>query len=300
MVVTREAANLSRLQLVQSGPQLNPNLTDAECPHVWSLCALPDGVLLLACGEVGLRAVSLNRTQLLAHEPTTIRNVYRVAYDVHTDKLFLIVEDLNLKHFQLATLRRNTSNVNKWIEEKRISTDIFKSDRPIVAVCKSRILLAKEGVINTLYLFNVSAEQTLSAEDSVNVTSEMGDSYIYRLACVRRDDDKLVAFSHWDSVSLYRLIRKSLQLKLEKIDRVELSAPVELVFRGDLLLVKHRDRTFNISSFRASGSGLTEERVLLAAVVDVDAWTLAGDKLVLWNQYTKNLLAYVFEYSNEQ
>ena len=67
------------------------SLTDAECPYVRSLCALSDDVLLLACDDAGLRAVSLSSAQLSAHEPTIIRKVYGVAYDKHTDTLLLIV-----------------------------------------------------------------------------------------------------------------------------------------------------------------------------------------------------------------
>ena len=78
------------------------SLTDAECPYMWSLCALPDEVLL-ACGVTGLRAFSLRGALLSAHEPTSIRNVYGVAFDNHTDTLLLIVWAVKRNSYWLAS-----------------------------------------------------------------------------------------------------------------------------------------------------------------------------------------------------
>ena len=58
---------------------------------VHNLCALTDDEMLLACGAEGLHALSLRTGQLSAHQPTAVRDVYRVAFDANTDTLLLLV-----------------------------------------------------------------------------------------------------------------------------------------------------------------------------------------------------------------
>ena len=274
---------------------LTINLTDTNCTHVWSLCALPDDVLLIACGRAGLRAVSLNSTQLSAHKPPTIRNVYKVAFDKHTDTLLLIVAYNDIM-YSLVSLRRNAS---EWLEVMRLSTNLSTDDdyAPVIAVCDSHVLLA-DGGNNTVYVFNVNAEHSVIRAGSVSVENEF-----YRLACTRREGDTLVALANTSSVQLHRLTSAPLRLDmLSKVD-LEYPSPSGLLFFGGVLLVAHWNNSneYAIVSLRVSGN-LTEPRVLfntrayegeyLAAV-----WALACERLVYWDfrSLGHRLLVYAFE-----
>ena len=289
MGVARAAANVSRLQLAMRIPNRNLMRTDNEYLIVYYMCALSADEVLLAFGPAGLRAVSLHTAQLAAHEPTALKNVYRVAFDAHTDTLLLLVRaPTGDDYYQLVSLRRNAS---EWLEVQRLSTRIHYNLFHIFnfAVCDSRVLLGDAGG-NTMYVFDVSAEHTL--RDAGNVTLQ---SKTYAVACTRRDGVTLVAFSHDTSVSLLR--HTSLPLRLVPLASVSLTAPHRLLFREDLLLVSDwnkANRTGAIVSFRASDNELTERRVLLDAQagVSVNAWAFAGDRLVLQNWNSNDLVVY--------
>ena len=227
------------------------------------MCALRRrSIILLACGGAGLRAVSLQTEQLAAHEPNAIREVYGVAFDAHIVTLLLLVVAPTGGYDQLVSLRRNAS---EWLEV--------------------------HGYGRTLYVFDVSAERTLLDAGSVTLQSQ----FYGVAACTRREGITVFAFSHGISVSLLRLT--SLPLRLVPLASVSLADPHRLLFREDLLLVADWNRatgTDAIVSFRASDNGLTERRVLLDAGVDVYAWALASDRLVLWNWKSEELLVYAF------
>ena len=252
------------------------------------MCALSADEVLLACGPAGLRAVSLDTAQLVAHESSAIRYVWRVEFDAHTDTLLLLVRPPT-GDYQLVSLRRNAS---KWFEVQRLDTRYRYSYSVFdFAVCDSRVLLI-ERKGNTMFVFDVSAEHTL--RDAGNVTLQSGFSWV---ACTRRDGVTLVAFSHNTSVSLLRLT--SIPLSLVPLASVSLTAPYRLMFREDLLLLSDWNVTTvtdAIVSFRVSGNPLTERRMLLDAQagVRVDACALASDRLVLWNRKSEELLVYAF------
>lgn len=142
-----------------------------------------------------------------------------------------------------------------------------------------------------LYVYEVSAAHTLQNADSmripkiINVYSRGNP---YRLACTRRGNDTLVAFTHESSVSLQRVRLASLPLNLEHIGMIGdvFTGADLLLFREDLLLVADRDhkvRKHAIVSLRATSNALTVRRVLLDAESSVHVldWTLAGGRLVL-------------------
>ena len=120
---------------------------------------------------------------------------------------------------------------------------------------------------------------------------------IFELACIRRDGNTLVAFSHTKSTSLHRLT--PLQMSLKPLDSVELTDPYKIVFYGEQLLVAHwntQTKSHAIVSFRESGGALSEKKEMLAAndSVLVGDWALAGDRLVLWNYISGDLHVYAF------
>ena len=271
-------------------PNRNLSRTDTEDLRGFDMCALSADELLLACGAAGLRAVSLHTAQLAAHEFSAIRDdVWRVAFDAHTDTLLLIVwaPTYASHYYQLVSLRRNA---NEWREVQRLGTSLNSEVRSHMAVCDSRVLLGQWGG-RTMYVFDVSAEHTL--RDAGNVTLQ---SWIFWVACTRLDGVTLVAFSHVTSVTLHRLT--SLPRRLQPLASVGLIDPYRLLFRGDLLLVDDWNRANRIVSFRASDNALTERRVLLEAQAGVSvlvhAWALAGDRLVLWNWESGELRVYAF------
>ena len=194
------------------------------------------------------------------------------------------LEDDNYQQ-QLVSLRRNAS---EWLEVQRIlvphsyyivseETDNIINELACAPLCDSRVLLGNGG--NTLYVFDVNEAHTLSDAGNVTLGSEF-----WGVACTRRGNDTLVAFSHRSTVSLHRLA--SLPLRLETLASVNLIDPWHLLFRGDLLLVADWNweiKTNAIVSFRAADNALTERRVLLGAQtgVHVRVWDLAGERLVL-------------------
>ena len=294
--MARAAANVSRLELAMRIPKRNLSRTDTEDLWVQRLCAPTADEVLLACGAAGLRAVSLHTAQLAAHEPTDIRYVQSVAFDAHTDTLLLVVISPT-DYLQLVSLRRNAS---KWLEVQRRDTRI--SSVPLqfaFSVCDSRVLLAgREGNsstfdshrLRTLYVFAVSAEHTLRDAGSVTWQSDS-----YQLTCTRRDGDTLVAFFR-DTSSVYLQRLASLPLRLEPLASVDVTDPWRLLFRGDLLLLAEYYRATELTdivSLRVSGNALTERRVLLNDVC-VGLWALAGDRLVLFDWKSNDLLVYDF------
>ena len=267
-------------------PNRNLSRIDNEDLFAFDMCALSADEVLLACGNEGLRAVSLHTAQLAAHESSAIRNdVWGVVFDAHTDTLLLLVgAPTTCAKYQLVSLRRNAS---EWLEVQRLCTRISHLLPNDFVVCDSRVLLGGGGG-NTLYVFAVSAEHTLREAGSVTWQSSFN-----RVACTRRDGVTLVAFSHGTSVSLLRLT--SFPLRLVPLASVNLTRPYHLLFREDLLLVtdwKKATGSHAIVSFRAFDNALTEQRVLFDGF-RVSAWTLAGDRLVLWNSW--NLVVYAFK-----
>ena len=288
--MARAAANVSRLQLAMRIPKRNLSRTDTEDLKVYDVCALSADEVLLACGS-GLRVVSLHTAQLVAHEPSAIQYVWRVAFDAHTDTLLLLVGPPT-GEYQLVSMRRNAS---EWLEVQRL--DI----RHIIlffdfAVCDSLVLLGGGGE-NTLNVFDVSAEHTMRYAGNATWQSSQNHRLFHRITCTRRDGVTLVAFTHDSSVFLLRLTL--LPLRLVPLANVSLTDSHGLLFREDLLLVADWNRatlTSAIVSIRASDNALTERRVLLDAQagVRVEAWALASDRLVLWNGEPEELLVYAF------
>ena len=122
------------------------------------------------------------------------------------------------------------------------------------------------------------------------------------LACTRIGFDTLVAVIHCSaatpvSVALYRLE----ELRLTKLDVFDLVVPQSLLFRGDRLLANcykdNDDKLSEIIEVRATVEGFSRARKILKsdANVALGAWCLAGERLVLWDRKSKDLLLYTFE-----
>ena len=253
-----------------------------------SMSLLSTDELLLACESAPLRSVSLNTGQIFAQEPIAQRDmsVWRVAFDAHTKTLLLLV--YKAKDWQLVSQRRKE---NTWLEVQRLKTNLTRIMIYNMAVCHSRILLFASGK-QTVYMFDVSAEHILRAAGNVTVQSE-----IIGLACTRREDDMLIAFSHPRTVVLQRLVPLPLHLEL-LATRDDITDPGRLLFRGDMLLIADTPfaRPLAIISLRVSGNALTDRRILLEDEnsIFLGDWALAGDQLLLSDFISKDLLVYDF------
>ena len=106
---------------MKSIPQRNLIRTGDTYLSAESLCALSAEELLLAFGDTGLSALSLFTGQLAARDPTALQNVWRVAFDAHTDTLLLLVRPPKANYWQLVSLRRNAS---EWLEVQRLSISL--------------------------------------------------------------------------------------------------------------------------------------------------------------------------------
>ena len=132
------SANVSPLQFVKRIPQQNLSHNSTQSLQVLRLCALSADELLLACGDAGLRALSLDTGQLTAREPTALRgDVRRVAFDARTETLLLLVMAAN--GWQLVSLYRNAS---EWLEEQRLKTSLSSS---VEMACATRVCCSEAG-----------------------------------------------------------------------------------------------------------------------------------------------------------
>ena len=162
-------------------------------------------------------------------------------------------------------------------------------------MCDSRVLLAGRGELwAPLHVFDVSEAHTVRHSATVRPPN-----WFYGLACTRRGDDTIVAFSHETAVSLQWLASQ----RLEQLASAELSDPDKLLFRGDVLLVAD----WNISTGTPAIKSLSEHEGSLAAKellgyrsgVRTRVWALAGDRLVSSNdQNSHDLLTYTVVLEN--
>ena len=193
------------------------------------------------------------------------------------------------------SLRRNTS---EWIEVQRLPNVIEKTRYPLIAVCDSHVLLGREEGDGTLYVYNVNEHHNVSAAGSVHFSQQN----LERIACTRIINDTYVALTRHNKtqVTMNRLVWP-LTPSYEDLDVITGKYSRRLLFRGDLLLVADWNSTTNshaIVSLRSSGGALSEKRVLFDATledrIEVCAWALAGDRLVLWDYFSRDLLIYAF------
>ena len=294
------ATDVSSLQQWKRIPRRHLSRNDSEEVTVKSLCALSADELLLACGTAGLRALSLRTGQLVAREPTAMReDVRSVAYDRQTDTLLLVVcvwQSEWVGKYQLVSLCRNAS---EWHEVQRLNLKLYELNAKIfMEVCDSRVLLGQWGG-NALYSFDLSAKHTLQDADKAHLLESRG------FACTRRGNDTLVALPQWPSVSLQQLATHPLQHLKQLATSDVLTSPQFVLFRGELLLVADWNfdtKTHAIVSLHQMGNALAEQRVLLEAKrsVNVNFWTLSGDRLVVseWNEMArKSGDLYVYDFA---
>ena len=302
--MTRASSNRSQFQLVKRIS--NQNMSIGETELVWSLCALSGDVVLLLKVTGELQAVSLD-SLFSAHKfyPIQSNGIYQVAFDSQTDTLLLVVQNATGKSYELVSLGRDT---NGWSVKKRLSVDIDPADSKI-AVCLSRLLL--RGRYDKLHVFDVSATHSVSAMGYLALGQE---NEFYGFSCTRRDNDTYIALTHASSVSLHRLV-SSQPLQLVELANFTLFEPKRslphkdlMLFLGARLLVANYNentQTHAIVTLRASENALTDKRIVNLdsgndAGVQVNAWTLAGDRLVLWGSNSKSLYVYRLRMNNNE
>ena len=164
-----------------------------------------------------------------------------------------------------------------------------------------RLTCANRRGDGTLHVYNVSVDHFVSAEGSVFFRQQNWG----RLACTRNGNDTYIAFTRPElhQVTLHRLewTPTPSHEAHDLFTGIYVDYPNQILFRGDLLLVNDWNSHNNsqaIVSFRASDGALSEKRVLLASaakdLIEVAAWDLAGDRLVLWDKNSRDLLIYAF------
>lgn len=273
-----------------------------------SICELPGDALLVAglnsdCVYDVPRAIALPGGRLSAHNTCSIDRVRLVAFDQLTDTL-LLVTCVGTDDDYLASLRRGS---RKWLEVERICSALPLSPGEVdLVVCESLALLGPFCDNYRLDVYDVSSEHKLRPRGFVAVENEFEHFASARLGA---DTDTLVAFSHRNpnSVTLHRLVdppEAALPLRLELLDRIELSEPSHLLFRGDFLLVNETNVVsdkYAIESFRITGGRLIRQSELLdsSAEVVVAAWCIVGDQLIVSDQYSNELVIYSFELPNQ-
>ena len=288
---------MSHLRLDSRIPSQNLQRASNEPLAVVGLCALPDEFLLVACGSSGgLRALSLRSAQLSAREPSSLSHVYKVAFDPATYTLLLAmrVRSRTSDMMWLVSLQRGYV-AGEWSEVQRLQTDISYNDwlwLGLSFVSDSRALFGGRP-LDRLYAFDVSREHRVCAIGAVVLEMRLGN-----FACTRLGTDWLVAISESGGtcLSVYRLVA----LRLELLARTTLVDPRWLLFREDLLLVADYNADTSSSAivpFRVTGARVTRLPELLGrnAHVEVDEWCLSGNRLVVLDLKSNDLLIYTLE-----
>lgn len=245
---------MSQLNFVVRIPQQTLKRTDKEDLYCYGLSALPEDVVLVACGTDGLRGLSLRSTQITPQDPSPIKEVYGVAFDAATDTLLLAVMEWKSnsslfdkianffemtfasKLLYLTSLRRGADG---WSEVQRVPTEITCSFRTVLWVglsvaFGSRVLLGGGENRDKLYTFDLSADHKLGPVKTLAVVKKFR-----QFTCTREGSENLVAFSHNDdSIALHRLTA----LQLETLASVQLTELPKLLFVGRLLIVAEWDK----------------------------------------------------------
>ena len=286
----RLVARISRSSLKRS-----PN----ESPNVWGLCALADDVLLAACGSCGLRALRLSSAQLCTRDPSALKDVLSAALDAASGTLLLAFEAeaaaasgaraADIKVVWLVSLQ---CVADEWREVQRVQTECtnFFGWVGLSFAGDSRVLCGQSGE-DRLYAFDLSAERRLRPVGAVVL-----DDKLKRFACTRVGGDSLVAIADAGRtcVSVQRLVGAGDALRLEPLVRTALAGAENVLFRGDQLLVATISKS--VVSFGVSGGGLRGPRELLGdgAGVRVHCWGLAGDRLVVAEWGSEDLVLYEY------
>ena len=286
---------MSQLRLVSHIPSRNLKRAYLDDLYVTGLCVLHGDVVLLACHDGGVRALSLESLRLSRCDPCAQKNVYNVAFDAATATLLLVVAEEAARDTRLwlVSLERGTRD---WLEVERVQTELTpgSSNVGLQMAGDSRVLLGQEDT-DSLYVFDVSAEHRLHDAGTVALEHQL-----CRFACTSLGSDTLVAVTQYRGkcVLVHRLLDGPLLLK--PLARTQLARPGCVLWRGNQLLVAYSPSVYDshvVDSFLLSGALLMRQRQLLAANTGSysNQWCLAGDRLCVWEYNSKDLLLYVFE-----
>lgn len=278
-----EASELSEFRLVTCISSCNLKRTENEWIAVSGLHAFSDDILFFAACSC-LRAISLRTHKLSEADPCEPKSgtarfcICNVALDAETDTLLLVLWGY---HYWLMSLRRGQTN---WIKVQRHPIEQLDE----IAVCNLQILLGNFGE-DRLFIFGVNSQHRLSSLCAVVLENR----YNY-FACACIDGETLVAFSHDNAlVTLRRLVER----RIMQIACIKLTYPQRLLFRGNELLVadfNERTKSHEIVSLLATSGRLMLRGSLLPsnASVKVWKWCLSGDRLVVWDNKSKDILVY--------
>ena len=264
-----------------------------QCPGNWpvcAMCAVSDDIVLLSFNKNGLFALSMQSGQLLPRKPCELKRVIRMAFDVQTDTLLLVLRTPRPDGdcWRLASMRRG-AEVPLWNEVDRLTTEFEASlNSPMISVCESRVLFGA-GSSKYICAFDLYREHNLRHTGKVDVISE----YKF-LSCTRMGADYIIALSHQNSVSLHRLVG----LQLEPLATIASTQLLVHLFKGQLLFGT-RWKGSQIISFLVTDSGLNnlQPKVLLDSDVgiNVNQCCIVGDRLIMRDNTSKDFLLYDFE-----
>ena len=289
------ASHAAPLRLVarisNSRLQRSPNESIGIC----ELCALADDVLLAACGSHGLLALRLSSAQLCARDPSALKDVYSAALDAASGTLLLAfvakaAAASGARAAGVVWLVSLQCVADEWREVQRVQTECTFTLQWIgLSFAGDSRVLCGQWKEDRLYAFHMSAERRLQPVGAVVL-----DDKLYRFACTRLGGDSLVAIANarLTCVSVQRLVGARDALRLEPLARTTFEGAFNVLLRGDQLLVATTSQS--IVSFGVSGGGLIGPRELLGAGagVGVDCWCVAGDRLVVAELGSWDLMLY--------
>ena len=296
----------------QSGviPKEGLLLADADEPHplVYGICILTNYRILLACGSLGLRAISLLHPELAATEAANVRDVCSVVYETRIQTLILLVwgprtfdEGSDSSYF-LVLLREDINDLY-WAETTRHNTNIAvvrRSTDAMLSSCDGRVFVGEYGGVG-LNVFDVSEDHNVQAAGTVAL-----EAALRGLASTRRGIETLVAIGYDSAIQLSRSSPLAL---LEPLAAIAFTSPPRrLIFRGEQLLVARYNSgtgSDEIVSLRTIGNQLETEEVVYSSKrkfftampkIEITNWAIdpAVDRLLLADRMTGNVLIYKF------
>ena len=208
-------------------------------------------------------------------------------FDTRSDTLLIVEIASKEVGYNMLSLRRDN---DKWVQISSIPTGI-QTVVTALGVCGSLVLLGTM-LSNRIDAFDLSSDHTLRRFGMI-----FHKDLIFNFDCTRIDKYNYVALSHFESVSVHRF---RVDLQLEPFARIDLMNGWELLFWGDKLLVAATNEgtdAHSIISYRLSVSGFSEQRLLFDsnAGIHVFKWCLSGDRLVVWDNKSNELLIYACE-----
>ena len=290
----RPLSSTSRLQLVRRIPKQTLNRAGEQDPVIsgMSYNSARDELFLADQENKVVRAMRVR------DNAGDLRDVYRAPHNTSpfiwsvchmsdSDTLLVCLHEGGPDRNKARWLVALSRNCSEWREAQRVQTD--GEGLISCALSDSRVLI---GEFNSKYmeLFRVESGPRIARVHRIHVPETY---YSFSATC---GSDTLVAMSYWDdSVRVHRLRGD----RLEELARIQLNAPIYLLWLADRLLVADIDRETHshaVIELEVSDTRLKRLRELIATSenIRVNRLCAVNDGVAIFDYKSKDILHYSF------